>query len=51
MATIKCGNIYFPKYFMAVRSFLTRNFCQELFRLEGSNNFLGNNCQVHNLKI
>ena len=24
MATRKCGNIYFPKYFMAVRPFLTR---------------------------
>ena len=36
MATGKCGNIYFPKYFMAVRLFLTRIFFQELFRLEGS---------------
>ena len=26
MATRKCGNIYFPKYFMAVRPFFTRNF-------------------------
>ena len=34
MATGKCGNIYFPKYFMAVRPFLTRIFFQELFRLE-----------------
>ena len=24
MATRKCGNIYFPKYFMAVRPFFTR---------------------------
>ena len=32
MATRKCGNIYFPKYFMAVRPFFTRNF---------SNNYLG----------
>ena len=24
MATRKCGNIYFPKYFMAVRPFPTR---------------------------
>ena len=40
MATRKCGNIYFPKYFMAVRPFFTRNFFQELFGLE-----------VHNLKI
>ena len=29
MATRKCGNIYFPKYFMAVRPFFTRNFFQE----------------------
>ena len=35
MATRKCGNIYFPKYFMAVRSFFTRIFFQELFGLEG----------------
>ena len=26
MATRKCGNIYFPKYFMAVRPFFTRIF-------------------------
>ena len=26
MATRKCGNIYFPKYFMAVRPFFTRHF-------------------------
>ena len=37
MVTRKCGNIYFPKYFMAVRPFLTRIFFQELFGLEGSN--------------
>ena len=35
MATRKCGNIYFPKYFMAVRPFLTSIFFQELFGLEG----------------
>ena len=34
MATRKCGNIYFPKYFMAVRPFFTRHFFQELFGLE-----------------
>ena len=39
MSTRKCGNIYFPKYFMAVRPFLMRNFFQELFGLEGSKNF------------
>ena len=38
--TRKCGNIYYPKYFMAVRPFLTRTFFQELFGLEGSKNFL-----------
>ena len=47
MATRKCGNIYFPKYFMAVRPFLTRMF----FKMEGSKKFLEKNCQVHNLKI
>ena len=36
MATRKCGNIYCPKYFMAIRPFFTRNFSQELFGLEGS---------------
>ena len=51
MATRKCGNIYFPKYFMAVRPFLTRIFFQELFGSEGSKNVLGKNFQVHNLKI
>ena len=42
MATRKYGNIYFPKYFMAVRSFLTRIVFQELFGLEGSKYFLEN---------
>ena len=42
MATRKCGNIYFPKYFMAVRPFFTRIFLKELFGLEGSKNFLKN---------
>ena len=51
MATKKCGNIYFPKYFMAVRPFLTRIFFQELFESEGSKIFLQKYRQVHNLKI
>ena len=51
MATRKCGNIYFPKYFMAVRPFLTRNLFQELFGLEGSKHFLEKIRQVHNLKV
>ena len=42
MATRKCGNIYFPKYFMAARPFLTRECFQELFGLEGSNISLKN---------
>ena len=42
MATRKCGNIYFPKYFMGVRPFFTRIFFQELFGLEGSKNLLEN---------
>ena len=51
MATRKCGNIYFPKYFMAVRPFLTRIFFQELLGLEGSKYFFQKFRQVHNLKI
>ena len=51
MAIRKCGNIYFPKYFMAVRPFFTRNFFQESFGLEGSKHFLEKFRQVHNLKI
>ena len=51
MTTRKCGNIYFPKYFMAVRPFLTRKCFQEILGLEGSQNFLGKFRQVHNLKI
>ena len=35
MATRKCGIIYFPKYFMAVKPFFTRIFFQKLFGLEG----------------
>ena len=42
MATRKCENIYFPKYFMAVMPFFTRFFFQELFGLEGSKNLLEN---------
>ena len=42
MATRKCGNIYCPKYFMAVRPFFTTIFFQELFGLEGSKNLLEN---------
>ena len=38
MATRKCGNIYFPRYYMAVRPFFARIVFQELFGLEGSNN-------------
>ena len=51
MATRKCGNIYDPKYFMAVRPFLTRIFFQELFGLEGSKHFVENFCQVPNSNI
>ena len=40
MATRKWGNIYFPKYFMAVRPFLTKKCFQELFGLEMSKHFL-----------
>ena len=51
MATRKCGNIHFPKCFMAVRPFFTMIFSEELFGLEGSKKFLGKFRQVHNLKI
>ena len=51
MATRRCGNIYCPKYFMAVRPFFTRNCFQELFGLEGSKKNLEKSRQVHNLKI
>ena len=40
MATRECGNIYFPKYFKAVRPFFTRIFFQELFGVEGSKTIL-----------
>ena len=42
MATRKCGDIYFPKYFMGVKPFFTRIFFQELFGLEGSKNLVEN---------
>ena len=51
MATRKCGNIYFPKDFMAVRPCPTRKVFQESFGLEGSKKLLENFRQVHNLKI
>ena len=51
MATRKCGNVYFPKYFMAVRPFFTTNFFQELSGLEGSKKILEKFRQVNNLKI
>ena len=51
LATRKCGNSYFPKYFMVVRPFLTKIFSQELFGLEGSKNLLEKIRQMHNLKI
>ena len=51
MATRKCGNMYFPKYFLALMPFLTRIFFQELFGLERLNKFLEKFRQVHNLKI
>ena len=42
MATRKCGNIYFPKYFMAVRPFFTRIYFK---------NYLGWKGQKISLKI
>ena len=40
MATRKCGNIYFPKYFMAVRPLFMRIFFQELLGRRGQKKFL-----------
>ena len=37
MATRKCGNIYFPKYFMAVRPFFTRIFFKNYLGRRGQN--------------
>ena len=37
MATRKCGNIYFPKYFMAVRPFFTRIFFRNYLGWRGKN--------------
>ena len=37
MATRKCGNIYFPKYFMAVRPFLRGIFCKNYLGWRGQN--------------
>ena len=51
MATRKCGNIYFPKYFTAVRPFLTRIFFKNYLGWRGKTNFLEIFRQVHNLKI
>ena len=42
MATRKCGNIYFSKYYMAVRPFFTRNFFK---------NYLGSTGQKNSMKI
>ena len=51
MATRKCGNIYFPKYFMAVRPLFYEDFFSRIFGLEGSKTFLEKFRQVHILKI
>ena len=37
MATRKCGNIYLPKYFVAVRPFLSRNFFKNYLGRRGQN--------------
>ena len=38
MATRKCGNIYFPKYFMAVRPFLRGFFFKNYLGWRGQKN-------------
>ena len=48
MATRKCGNIYFPKYFMAARPYLTRNFFKNYLGWRGQKNSLK---KFGNLKI
>ena len=40
MATRKCGNIYSPKYFMAVRPFFTRNFFLRIIWVGGVKTYL-----------
>ena len=50
MATRKCGNIYFPKNFMAVKPFFTRKFSKIIW-VGGVKKFLEKFCQVDNLKI
>ena len=47
MATRKCGNIYFPKYFMAVRPFFAIIFFSRIIWVGGAKQIR----QVHNLKI
>ena len=42
MATRKCGNIYFPKYFMAVSRFLRRFFFNNYLGWRGQNISLKN---------
>ena len=37
MATRKCGNIYFPKYFLAVRPFFTSIFLKDYLGWRGQN--------------
>ena len=39
MATRKCGNIYFPKYFMAVRPFFMRIFISRIIWVGGVKKF------------
>ena len=42
MATRKCGNVYFPKYCMAVRPFFKRFFFKNYLGWRGQNNSLKN---------
>ena len=42
MVTRKCGNIYFPKYFMADRPFFTRIFFKNYLGWRGQNISLKN---------
>ena len=49
MATRKCGNIYFPKYFMTVRPFFTRIFSSIIW-VGGVKNQISSGAQSEDLE-
>ena len=52
MATRKCGNVYFPKYFMAVRPFFTRIFLKNYsgWRVQNNSLNISSGAQPENLE-